>query len=300
MRALVTGATGFIGRALIARLGEVVVLSRDAARTKLRLPAVEAHVWEPASKPPPSAALRGADVVFNLAGEALADGRWSAGKKARIRESRVLGTRNLVAGLAALDPDLRPRVLVSASAVGYYGDRGDEALDEGSTVGQGFLADVCNAWEQEAMAAERLDIRVVLIRIGIVLARGGGALDRMLIPFKMGVGGRLGGGRQWMSWIAIDDVVGILLHAAGNDHIRGAMNAVAASPVTNADFTQALGRAVRRPAVLPVPQAVLRIAFGEMSELLLASQKVFPRVAHSTGYTFRHPELAGALDAMVS
>jgi uncharacterized protein (TIGR01777 family) len=301
MRTLVTGATGLIGRALIKQLGDVVVLSRDAERARLHLPSVEAHAWRPESEPAPSAALRSADVIFNLAGEPLAEGRWSAGKKARIRDSRVQGTRNLVAGLAALGPGQRPRVLVSASAVGYYGDREDEVLDEGSLVGHGFLAEVCAAWEREAMAAERLDIRVVCVRIGLVLARGGGALGRMLIPFKMGVGGRLGGGRQWMSWITIEDAVGILLHASGNDQIRGAMNAVAPQPVTNAEFTQALGRAVHRPAVLlPVPKAVLRVAFGEMSELLLASQRVFPRIAHSTGYTFRHPELARALDAIVS
>ena len=300
MRALVTGATGLIGRALIARLGDVVVLSRDAARARLRLPAVEIHAWKPESEPAPSTALRGADVIFNLAGEPLADGRWSAGKKARIRDSRVQGTRNLVAGLAALGPEHRPRVLISASAVGYYGDRGDEALDEGSMAGQGFLADVCDGWEREAMAAERLGIRVVRVRIGMVLALGGGALGRMLIPFKMGVGGRLGDGRQWMPWIAIEDAVGILLHAAGNDQIREAMNAVGPNPVTNADFTQTLGHAVRRPAVLPMPKTALRLVFGEMSELLLASQRVFPRVAHSTGYAFRHPELAQALAAIVA
>jgi len=237
-------------------------------------------------------------VVFNLAGEPVAEGRWTAERKRRIRDSRVLGTRNLVAGLAGLES--RPQVLVTASAVGYYGDRGDEALDETSSPGHGFLADVCVEWEREALAAERLGIRVVCVRTGIVLARGGGALARMLTPFRMGAGGKLGDGRQWMPWINLDDEVGILLHAMNDDRIHGAINAVGPRPVTNAAFTRALGHAVHRPAFLPMPKTALRLAFGEMSVILTASQRVLPKEAERTGYTFKHPELAGALAAVLT
>lgn len=298
MRTLITGATGLIGRELTSRVEGAVVVSRDADRARRRLGSVEAHAWAPESGPPPAAALRGADVVINLAGEPVSGGRWTLDKKRRIRDSRVLGTRNLVAGLGALER--RPGVLVSASAVGYYGDRGDEALDESSTCGQGFLARVCADWEREAMAAERLGIRVVCVRIGLVLAPGGGALARMLTPFRMGAGGPLGGGRQWMSWVHIEDVVGILLHASRSDQIRGAINAVGPHPVTNAEFTRALGRAVHRPAFLPLPRTALRIAFGEMSQVLTSSQRVFPRVAERTGYLFKFAELGDALGAAVS
>jgi uncharacterized protein (TIGR01777 family) len=222
-------------------------------------------------------------VVFNLAGEPVAEGRWTDERKRRIRDSRVLGTRNLVAGLAGLTT--RPRVLVSASAVGYYGDRGDQTLDETSSPGHGFLADVCVEWEREALAAERLGIRVVCVRTGIVLAHGGGALAKMLTPFRMGAGGKLGNGRQWMPWIHLDDEVGILLHAMKDARLHGAINAVGPRPVTNAEFTRALGRAMHRPAFLPVPKTALRLAFGEMSEILTASQRVLPKEAERTGYT---------------
>jgi uncharacterized protein (TIGR01777 family) len=246
----------------------------------------------------PREALQGIDVVFNLAGEPVAEGRWTQDKKRRIRDSRVIGTSKLVAGLRELDR--KPTVLVSASAVGYYGDRDDQELDETSEVGRGFLAEVCAAWEREALAAEALGVRVVCVRIGIVLARSGGALARMLTPFKLGAGGRLGSGKQWMPWIHLDDVVGVLLHAARNEVVRGAMNAVSPQPVTNAEFTRALGRALHRPAFLSMPKAALRIAFGEMSEVVMASQRVLPRVAESTGYNFRHPGLEGALAAALA
>jgi uncharacterized protein (TIGR01777 family) len=225
----------------------------------------------------------------------VAEGRWTVERKRRIRDSRVLGTRHLVAGLAA--EESRPRVLVSASAVGFYGDRGDEELDETSSAGQGFLAEVCAEWEREALEAERLGIRVVCARIGIVLAHGGGAMAKMITPFRLGAGGRLGSGKQWMPWVHLDDVVGILMHASRDARIRGAVNAVGPGPVTNADFTRALGRALHRPAVLPVPSLALRVAFGDMSEILVASQRVFPRAAERTGYAFAHPELGGALAA---
>jgi uncharacterized protein len=253
---------------------------------------------EPEAGPAPYEALRSIEVVFNLAGEPVAEGRWTVEKKRRIRDSRVVGTRNLVAGFAALES--RPRVLVSASAVGYYGDRGDEELDEHSAPGHGFLAEVCADWEHEAMAAAQLGIRVICVRIGVVLAPGGGALARMITPFRLGIGGRLASGRQWMPWIHIKDVAGIMLHASRNEEINGPMNAVAPRPVSNLDFTRALAHAVHRPALLPVPRAVLRIAFGELSEILIASQRVYPRVAEHSGYAFKHSDLGGALDDVMT
>jgi len=299
MQAVVTGATGLIGQALMRKLGpRVAVLSRDDGRAQRLLGGVKAYRWAPEGDPAPAEALRGAEVVFNLAGEPAADGRWTAGKKRRIRDSRVVGTRNLVEGLAALDE--RPRVLVSASAVGYYGDRGDELLDERSSPGQDFLAEVCIDWEREAMAAERLGMRVVCVRIGVVMSPAGGALAKMLPPFRLGAGGRLGSGRQWMPWIHIDDLVGILLHAAWSETLRGPINGVAPAPVTNAAFTAALGHAVRRPAVLPMPAFALNVAFGEMSDMLMASQRVMPALALRSGYTFLHPDLDGALASLLS
>ncbi len=295
MRTLMTGATGLIGRALVERLGGAVVLTRDPELAKLIVPAVEAHAWSPQSGPPPAAALDGVDVVFNLAGEPVAEGRWTSDKKRRIRDSRVLGTRNLVAGLAALER--RPRVLVSASSVGYYGDRGDDEISETSAVGHGFLADVCAEWEREAMAAEALGMRVICVRIGIVLAKGGGVLARMLPAFRLGAGGKLGHGRQWMPWVHLDDVVGVLLHASQDGRIHGAVNAVGPRPVTNDDFTRALARSVHRPALLAVPKIALRLAFGEMGEILTDSQRVFPTVAAQTGYAFEFTDLDLALKA---
>jgi uncharacterized protein (TIGR01777 family) len=297
MRTLVTGATGLIGRALLGRLESAVVLTREPDRAKRNLPKVEAHAWSPEAAPPPADALDGVDVIFNLAGEPVAEGRWTADKKRRIRDSRLLGTRNLVAGLAALEK--RPRVLVSASAVGYYGDRGDEELAETSEAGPGFLAEVCAAWEHEARAAEALGIRVVCVRMGIVLAQAGGALARMLPAFRLGAGGKLGDGRQWMSWIHLDDVAGILLHASQDARIQGAINAVGPRPVTNADFTRALGKAVHRPAFLTVPKIALRLTFGEMGQILTDSQRVLPQVAEQTGYAFQHADLDGALKAVL-
>lgn len=298
MKTLLTGATGLVGRELVGRLERAVVLSRDPEQARRRLPGVEAYPWDPEAGPPPASALHSVEAVVHLAGEPVAEGRWTAERMRRIRDSRVLGTRNLIAGLAALAS--RPRVLVSASAVGYYGDRGDEELDETSSPGQGFLAEVCVEWEREALAAERLGMRVVCVRTGIVLAPGGGALARMLTPFRLGVGGRLGSGRQWMPWVHLEDEVGLLLHAMRDSRLHGAMNAVGPRPVTNAEFTRALGHALHRPAFLPVPKTALRVAFGELGELLTASQRVLPREAERTGYTFAHVGLADALAAVLS
>ena len=275
-----------------------MVVSRDPARASVKLSHGRAVRWDPEAGPAPLEALRGVEAVFNLAGEPVAEGRWTEVKKRRIRDSRVVGTRNLVAGLRTLDR--KPEVLVSASAVGYYGDRGDEELDETSPAGRGFLAEVCTAWEREALAAEELGIRVVCVRLGIVLALAGGALARMLTPFKMGAGGRLGSGKQWVPWVHIDDVVGALVHASRSTAVRGAMNAVSPHPVTNAEFTRRLGHAVHRPALLPIPKTALRIAFGELGEMLVASQRVLPRVAERTGYVFKHANLDSALAAVVA
>ena len=297
MRALVTGATGFIGRRLVATLKRPVVLSRRPEAAKRILGDVEAHAWEPEAGPPPAEALDGVDVVFNLAGESVAGGRWTAGRKARILASRVIGTRNLVMGLEAHKE--RPRVLVSASAVGYYGSCGGEVLEEGAQPGNDFLAKVCKAWESEAHRASALGVRVVTPRIGLVLGKNGGALARMLMPFKLGLGGRLGNGNHWVPWIHLDDLIGILLHAANNE-ISGAVNAVGPKPVTNRDFTRALASALHRPAIFPVPEFGLRLIFGELASVLLASQRVVPAVAEKSNYRYRYASLEEALREIVN
>lgn len=299
MKALVTGATGLIGYELIKRLSSPVVLSRGAPAAQARLGAsARVWAWQPEREPAPLEAFDGVDTVFHLAGEPVAEGRWTAEKKRRIKESRVLGTRHLVAALGGLKTP--PRVLVSASGVDYYGDRGDEELDEASPPGQGFLAEVCEGWEAEARAAERLGVRVVTARLGLVLAPKGGALDRMLPPFRLGVGGKLGSGRQWMPWVHVDDVIGLLLRAAQDEALSGPMNVVSPEPFTNADFTRELGRALGRPAALTVPRVALSIAFGELSKVLLSSKRVLPRAARQAGYTFLYPDLRRALEACVA
>lgn len=298
LRAAVTGATGLIGRALCRELVAPVILSRAAESAAFAGRGARVHRWSPVAEPAPAAALTGIDAVFHLAGEPVAGGRWTAERRRRIHDSRVLGTRHLVAGLAALER--RPAVLVSASAIGYYGDRGDELLDEGSRRGSGFLAEVCAAWEREAMAAAELGVRVVCLRVGIVLAADGGALPRMLPAFRLGLGGPLASGRQWMSWIHLDDVVGLLLHAGRERRLQGPVNAVAPAPVTNAEFTRALGEAVGRPARLPVPALALRAAFGEMAGVLTGSQRVLPRLAPASGYDYAYGSLGAALASLLA
>jgi uncharacterized protein (TIGR01777 family) len=298
MRALVTGATGFIGQRLLERLQAPVLLSRDKHRAHAQLGNLEVHAWEPMSGPPPAAAFDGVDVVFHLAGESVANGRWKQKKKQRILETRTTGTMNLVRGLERCAH--KPRVLVCASAVGYYGTRADELLDESSPPGDDFLADVCVRWELAAQRAEQFGVRVANPRFGVVLGPGGGALPKMLIPFRLGIGGRLGSGFQWMPWVHLDDVVGLMLHAAEHETVRGPMNAVAPHPVNNRDFTQSLATAIKRPAVFPVPALALRLVVGEFAEVLLASQRVVPHVAETTGYKFEHPDLQGALREILS
>jgi len=292
MHVLVTGGTGLVGRplskALAAAGHAVTVVSRAPMRVAGR-----AVGWDELDVIMPEV-----DAVVNLAGASIADGRWTAARKERIRTSRVQGTRALV---LAMERSARtPHVLVSASAVGVYGPRGDEELDESAASGAGFLASVCRAWEREASAAEALGARVVLLRLGVVLAPHGGALGRMLIPFRACVGGPLGSGRQWMSWVHVDDVVGLVLAALQNADLVGPVNATAPSPVTNRDFTKALGRAVQRPAVLPVPGFALRLALGEMASMLLTGQRVLPAAATKAGYEFGFAEIAPALTACVT
>jgi hypothetical protein len=299
MRALITGATGLLGRHLLARLdGDAVALSRDPARARARLAGRVAalHAWLPEAGPPPAEAFEGVDVVVHLAGAPVGE-RWTARRKRRIRESRVAGTRHLVQALGACPRP--PPVLISASAVGYYGDRGDEILDEAAPPGRDFLADVCREWEAEALRARFLGLRVVTIRTGIVLAPDGGALPRMLPPFRLGLGGPLGDGRAWMPWVHVDDVIGMTLHAARTPALDGPLNAVGPDPVRNADFTRALARVLRRPAIFPVPRAALSLLFGEMSGILLASQRALPRAAERAGYAFAHGDLETALRVCV-
>ena len=288
-----TGASGQIGRRLIRNLSsaghKLTVLSRHAGTHVPTNVAVAA--WDPMKGAAPESGLRGADAVIHLAGEPVAQ-RWNPEVKRRIRDSRVAGTRNLVATLGRMSEV--PRILVSASAVGYYGSRGDEVLREDSGPGNSYLAEVCEAWERETEAASALGIRVVRIRIGIVLDAKGGALRQMLPPFRMGLGGKLGDGRQWMSWIHLEDLAAMFQFALENP-VRGAWNGVAPIPVSNADFTRALARTVHRPAIFPVPVFALKLLFGEMSEILLASQRVIPAAAEAAGFRFRFPELGGAL-----
>jgi len=298
MKVAATGATGLIGRRLVARLrergDEVIALSRRASAAG-ELGVTEVVQWDPLSGPAPG--LSGVDAVVHLAGEPVAQ-RWSAAAKERIRASRVVGTANLVAGLSVAEP--RPRVLVSTSAAGYYGDRGDELLDESAAPGprEDFLASVCIGWERAAASAEELGVRVAIVRNGVVLDRAGGALARMLAPFRAGVGGPIAGGRQYMPWIALDDVVAIYTAALdGSDWWAGPVNACAPTPATNGEFTRALGQALHRPAVLPVPAFGLRALFGEMASVLTASQRMVPAQALGRGYEFRFPGLPEALRA---
>ncbi|MFN0007883.1 MAG: TIGR01777 family oxidoreductase [Planctomycetota bacterium] len=287
---LVTGASGMVGRSLASFLTtgghRVRRLVRGAPRNG------DEFRWDPERGELDPAALEGVHAVVHLAGENIAGRRWSEAQKARIRASRVAGTRLLVDAMRrATRP---PRAFVCASAVGIYGDRGDELLAEDSAKGEGFLAEVCEQWEAEARRAD--GVRSVQLRFGVVLSPAGGALAKMLLPFRLGLGGRIGDGRQWMSWIALDDAVGAIHHALFAEGIDGPVNAVAPQAVTNAEYTRTLGRVLRRPTVLPMPAFAARLAFGELAnELLLASQRVQPRRLRETGYDFAYPELEGAL-----
>ena len=252
--------------------------------------------WDP-SQPLSPDAVSGFDAVIHLAGETIV-GRWTAAKKTKIRDSRVLGTRNFAHALAQAKS--KPRVFVSSSAIGYYGDRGDEVLSEQSAAGSGFLADVCREWEASTQAAAEAGIRTVSIRTGVVLSSKGGAMGKMLTPFKLGVGGRIGSGRQWMSWIDIQDMVGAILHILNTDSLVGPVNLVGPNPVTNAEFTKTLASVLSRPAIFPMPAFAVKLAFGEMGEtVLLGSQKVMPAQLTSSGYTFRFSTLRDSLEHLL-
>ena len=294
MRVLITGGTGFIGsglcRTLLSAGHEVSVISRSVSALPVQGPRYVP--WDRAAW---RDAMGQADAVVNLAGESIAAKRWTLEQKARIRESRVETTRRLVEAMAT-GPQ-RPSVLVSASAIGIYGDRGDAPVDESSTPGAGFLADTCQAWEAEARRAEPLGVRVVRLRIGLVLAPGGGALQKMAPPFRWFVGGPLGSGWQWVSWVHRDDVVRLIEWALARGDCAGALNATAPTPVTMSDFCRAVGQSLRRPSWLPAPALALKLLLGEMADMLLTGQRVMPRAALSAGFIFRYPALAQALDA---
>ena len=297
MKIVAIGATGFVGRRLVETLGsdhEITVVSRNPDKTKSRIRnEVQFVRWDPGAEPFPDGVLDGADGVVNLAGDNVADGRWNAAKKKRMADSRLDTTSKLADAITAADPP--PPVLINASAIGFYGSRGDEELDENSAPGSGFLADLCVRWEGATQKAADAGVRTVLLRVGIVLGQGGGALAKMLFPFRLGLGGALGNGRQWMSWIHIDDMVGLILHALENPSVEGPVNSTAPHPVTNRDFSKTLGKVLRRPAFLPAPGFALRLAVGEFAEVLLEGQKVLPRQAETSGYQFRFRELEPAL-----
>lgn len=296
-RFLVTGSSGLVGTALTAILSsgghQVCRLVRAPSRP-LTIPGSTVARWDPETGQLDPAAVSGHDAVVHLAGANIAGGRWTPERKRKIRDSRVVGTDLLARALAEARP--RPRVLVCASAIGYYGDRGDMHLDEGTGSGSGFLADVGREWEEASRPASEAGIRVVHLRIGIVLTPAGGALSRMLVPFRMGVGGRLGNGRQFWSWIALDDLLAVILYAAVNDDLGGPVNAVSPTPVRNSEFSAILGRVLRRPSFLPVPAHVIRILLGEMGqELLLSSARVRPTKLIESGFEYGYPHLEGAL-----
>ena len=295
MKVAISGASGLIGTALRSSLTsdghEVIPLTRRASSSPL-----ETITWDLDQGRFDASALEGVDAVVHLAGEPVAK-RWNQERKNAIRQSRVRGTKLLVEGLKSLKNP--PKLLVSSSAVGFYGDGGDTELDESAPPGEGFLSDVCHEWEKSTMEALGLGIRAVCMRTGIVLSTQGGALGQMLLPFKLGLGGPLGNGKQWMPWIHIDDIVGAFRYVMANDDLVGAVNGTSPNPATNADFTKALGRALHRPAVLPVPTFGLKLLFGEMAQILVEGQRALPKKLLFTGYEFKYPDLSGALEDVI-
>ena len=298
MKILLTGATGFVGKKLVSDLvlsgHRVVLLTRDSERTKknLLLPC-DVFSWDPLAGSPPQEAFAGVEAVINLMGEGIAEKRWSAAQKKKIFESRVIGTRNLISGIEKFSVKSLS-AFVSASAIGYYGSRGDEILNENSQSGQGFLADVCSAWEEETKKITKTK-RTVNVRIGIVLGDGGGALSKMLPIFKLGAGGPVGSGKQVMSWIHLNDLVKILIQSLSDERISGPVNAVSPNPVSNSQFSKTLGYILGKPAFMPAPAFALKLAMGELSSIVLDSQRVYPEKLKSIGFNFDFPDLAAAL-----
>lgn len=301
MKVLITGATGFVGKRLARRLADkghaLVVLTRkpDQIASRLPLPA-QAFKWNAEEEAAPAAAFAGVDAVLHLAGEGIAEHRWSAAQKQKIYQSRIAGTQNLMRAIVALPEDKRPKVVVSASAIGFYGDRKNELLDESSKMGAGFLAEVCGDWEAELVRQKLEKVRTVLLRIGMVLGSEGGALKKLFPLFKAGVGGPVGSGKQWVSWIHVDDLVSLFIFAMENPSATGVLNAVAPTPVTNEVFSHALGKALHRPSFMKAPALALKLAMGEMAELVLASQRVVPKRTLAKGFSFSYPEIDGALE----
>ncbi len=297
MRVLVTGASGFLGArvcdSLLARGDEVVGLTRDPDRARETNPTVTWHSWRPAAERPPAESLAGVDGVVNLIGESI-DQRWTDDAKQRIRDSRERATKNLVDALSAADP--RPQRLISQSGIGYYGDRGNALVDESTPPGDSFDAQVCAAWEAAARAAEQPGVRVAITRTSPVLDPAGGLLRQLLLPFKLGVGGPIAGGGQYMSWIHVADEVRLLLWALDTESASGTYNATSPNPVTNREFSKTLGRVLGRPAIVPVPKLALRARFGdELGEVIAGGQRALPRRALDAGFEFAHPELEPAL-----
>jgi uncharacterized protein (TIGR01777 family) len=301
MKILVTGSSGLVGSALVRSLirhGHTVCrLVRPATVVNIETNDGFEVTWNPATGELGGAAV-GADAVVNLAGASIADGRWSSERKAVLRTSRIDTTRALVAALAKMNA--RPHVLVSASATGFYGNRGDELLTEESRPGNEFLSDLARDWEAEALKAEAIGVRVVLARFGIILARDGGALAKMILPFRFFAGGKIGSGKQWMSWISLEDVMEILRFAIEDGNVRGPINVISPQPVENVEFTKTLANALHRPALFPAPAFALRLALGEMADaLLLSSQRVLPKKLQSLGYPFLHSDLKSAFAAVL-
>jgi uncharacterized protein len=297
MRVLVTGASGFLGSrvsdALLARGDEVVGLSRDPERARTSNPTVSWHAWDATVERPPAAAFDGVNAVINLIGEPI-DQRWTQEAKQRIRDSRERATKNLVDALSATDP--RPRALISQSAVGYYGDRGDAIVDESTPPGSSFDAAVCAAWEAAASGAEDLGMQVAIVRTGLPLDARDGLLKQLLPPFRLGLGGPIAGGRQYMPWIHVDDWVRLVLWVLDGEDRSGTYNATAPNPATNAELSKALGRALSRPAVMPIPKLAMKLRFGsELGEVVAGGQRAIPRRALDAGFEFAHPELESAL-----
>jgi len=302
MNIVLAGCTGFIGASLAQKLSEeghsLILLARDSEKARGRAPrGTRVEEWDGASQGPLMAAVNGADAIINLAGAPVAQ-RWTSAHKRRIRESRLGSTKALVAAIAAVK--VKPKTLLNASGVGYYGDGADAELSEETPAGRGFLAEVCRDWEVEAARAEASGVRVVSLRIGVVLEKDGGALAKMLPPFYLFAGGPPGSGRQYFSWIHRDDVVGVALRALSDPAIRGPVNVTAPEPPMMKEFCAALGRALGRPSWAPVPSFVLRLALGEMAEMLLTGQRAAPKKLADSGFRFKYPSLDGALSAILS
>jgi uncharacterized protein (TIGR01777 family) len=301
MKVVITGATGFVGKVIVQKLlasgDEVIVLTRNVARAAMTLgSSCKYYQWNDTETLPPVEALEGADGVINLMGETIAE-RWTDEHKKQIYDSRIHGTRKLVEVIETLT--VKPKAFVSTSAIGIYGDRGSEEITESSNLADDFLAKVCKDWENEANKARNFGARVVLIRVGVVLGKHGGALAKMLPPFKMGAGGPLGSGNQYMSWIHIDDLASMYIEALKNNEIKGVLNATAPYPATNAEFTKVLGKVLRRPAFIPVPGFALKLIFGDMSQILLGGQKVLPTKFKEAKFRYRYPTLEMTLKETV-